>query len=64
MNNLNQTRVSECLADVNFPATKDEMAKHAKKTCGDSEVVSFLSNLRDKEYNSTMEVAGQIGMSG
>lgn len=61
MANISPMQVRNCLSGMDYPAEKNELVEHAKSNCDDQEVVEFLSDLQEKDYNSPVDVTREIG---
>lgn len=53
--------VSKNLKGINFPASKQDLIKHAQHEHADKEVISQLQNFEEREYGSMADVMKSYG---
>ena len=53
-------RAQEFLAGVRYPASKDELLGHARRCKADEEVMLALYGLRERSYESAIDVTAEI----
>lgn len=61
MANVNPVQVEKFLGGVNYPASKQDLVKHAQQHGADQNVTSLLQRLPDKQYNAPTDVSEAIG---
>jgi len=52
--------VQKALKDMDYPASKDQLVKHAKKHDASKEVMQVLQELPDKEYENAADVSKEF----
>lgn len=62
--NLDSNKVQKCLSGVSYPASKQELIKHAQNTCGDEQVVSMLKDLPEQSYGAVNDLTQVLGGQG
>lgn len=58
--NMDTSKVKECLMGVAYPADKEELIQHAKNTCGDEEVISMLKDLPEQSYGGATQLTNTL----
>lgn len=58
---VNVVEVEKYVAGINFPVTKDQLVDHAREKGAPQEVVGFMSEMPERDYVSTMDVARGVG---
>ena len=53
--------VERYLKGIKFPANKEKLTQQAKSNNAPSDVLSVISRMEDKEYNSPVDVAKEVG---
>ena len=53
--------ITKNLKGVGFPASKQDLIKHAQHEHADKEVISQLQNFEEKQYNSMADVMKSYG---
>ena len=53
--------VTKNLKGINFPASKQDLVKHAQHEHADKEVISQLQNFEEREYGSMADVMKSYG---
>lgn len=54
--------VQKSLHGVDYPASKQDLLDHVKKSGGDNKgVIQIINNLPDKNYNSPVDVSKAVG---
>lgn len=61
MNNVNPGQVQKFLRDVDYPASKQDIIRHAQEHGADENVRSALEKLPDENFNSPNDVSAAIG---
>lgn len=61
MANVSPAQIQERLGGIDYPASKQDLIEHARKGGKDDEVVQVLNKLKDKVYNSPVDVTKEIG---
>jgi hypothetical protein len=62
MAKANPVEIQKHLKGVDYPASKQELIKHAKKQKADNEVISILEKLpEDEEYDNPTDLNKAIG---
>ncbi|OGF23348.1 hypothetical protein A2Y83_01375 [Candidatus Falkowbacteria bacterium RBG_13_39_14] len=57
---VNPAQIQKFLGGMNYPASKDDLIKHAKEKGADENVISSLQALPEREYGSAAEVSKAI----
>jgi Protein of unknown function (DUF2795) len=52
--------VQKALKNMNYPANKEDLVKHAKDRDASDKVVQDIENLPDKEYTSAADVSKEF----
>lgn len=52
--------VQKALKNMNYPASKEDLIKHAKGRDASSEVMQDLENLPEKQYTSAADVSKEF----
>ena len=52
--------VQKALKNMNYPANKEDLIKHAKGRDASSEVMQDLENLPEKQYTSAADVSKEF----
>ena len=62
MADVSPAQIQQSLDGVDYPATKQDLIRHAGKS-GDKneEVMKILKQLPDKDYNSPVDVSKEVG---
>ena len=55
------TSVTKHLQGIDFPASKQDLIKHAEKKGVDEAVRNMLNEITDREYNSITDVMKEYG---
>ena len=62
MGDVSPAQIQQRLDGVDYPASKQDLIKHAgKKGDKNEEVMKVLKQLPDKEYNSPVDVSKEVG---
>jgi hypothetical protein len=61
MAKVNPIQVQKHLKGVDYPASKQDLLKTAKKQGADQNICSVLEQLPDEEYESPTDVTAAIG---
>ena len=56
MAKVNPIELQKALGGVDYPASKEDLVKHAEGKGADDEVLSFLRNLPDRNYETPADV--------
>lgn len=56
MAQVNPIKLQKALGGIDYPASKDELVNHAEKHDADEEVLSFLRDLPDRNYETPADV--------
>ena len=60
--NASPAQIQEKLDGVDYPASKQDLINHAKKSGGgNDDVIQVLKQLPDKDYNSPVDVSKAVG---
>ena len=60
--NASPAQVQQKLDGVDYPASKQDLINHVKKSSGENEgVIDILQQLPDKNYNSPVDVSKAVG---
>jgi hypothetical protein len=57
----NPIELQKALGGMDYPASKEDLVKHAEGKGADDEVLSFLRNLPDKNYETPAAVNKEMG---
>jgi hypothetical protein len=52
--------IQKALSGMDYPATKEEIVRHAEQSGGDSEVVEALKKIEDREYEGPSGVSSAV----
>ena len=58
---VNPVQVQKFLGGVDYPCSKDDLIKSAKKDGADDQVIKTLQKLPDKQYDAPIDVNKEIG---
>ena len=61
MGNISPAQVQDYLEGIDYPASKNDLKKHAKDHGADQEVMDLINKLSEKEYNSPIDVSKEVG---
>ncbi|WP_088890849.1 DUF2795 domain-containing protein [Leptolyngbya ohadii] len=61
MAKANPIEIQKDLKGIDYPATKDDILKHAKKNGADKNVQEILKQIPDQEYAKPTDVNKAIG---
>jgi hypothetical protein len=53
--------VERYLKGINFPASKQDLIKHAKQNNAPEDVIHVLNQFEDKEYHSVIDISKEVG---
>ena len=56
----NPIEVQKALKNMNYPANKEDLVKHAKDRDASDKVMQDIENLPDKEYTSAADVSKEF----
>lgn len=56
MADVNPIKLQKALGGVDYPASKDELVKNAEGKDADDDVLSFLKDLPDRNYETPADV--------
>jgi hypothetical protein len=56
----NPIEVQKALKNMNYPANKEDLVKHAKDREASDKVMQDIENLPDKEYTSAADVSKEF----
>jgi hypothetical protein len=56
-------RVQKFLAGVDYPATKDQLVRHARRNEADDQALRALQNIPDEEYGGPDAVSQAVARS-
>lgn len=57
----NPIQIQKYLKGIDYPASKDDLIKHAKEHGADNETISVLNEIHEDEFNSPAEVSKAVG---
>ena len=57
----NPAEVERYLRDVNYPVSKQDLIKHAQQQGASNDVIEVLRNMRDQQFNTSMDVNKAVG---
>ncbi len=60
MANVNPIQLQKALEGMDYPASKEDLVKHAEGKGADEEVLSFLRNLPERNYETPADVNKQM----
>jgi uncharacterized protein DUF2795 len=52
--------IQKALGGIDYPASKNDIVKHAEKNGGDKEVVDALKGIDDREYDGPSGVSAAV----
>jgi hypothetical protein len=52
--------VQKCLSGVDYPASRDDLVKHAKGNGADDRLLDVLRRIEDREYDGPNAVSQQV----
>jgi hypothetical protein len=52
--------IQKALGGMDYPATKEEIVKHARDNGGDDEVIQALQGIEDREYEGPSGVSQAV----
>lgn len=58
---VNPAQIQKFLGGMNYPASRDDLIKHAKSKGADDNMISTLNSLPDESYESAADVSKAIG---
>lgn len=58
---VSPAHIQKFLGGMDYPASKNDLVKHAKEKGADNSVISVLNELPSQEYNSAADVSKAIG---
>ncbi len=61
MAKVNPIQVQKFLGGMDYPATKDEIVKHAKSKGADENIMDTLEQLPEDDYETPADVSKAIG---
>ena len=53
--------IEKSIKGIKFPASKQDLIQQAELNNADSDVLNILNNVKDKRYNSPIEISIAIG---
>ena len=56
MAKVNPIELQKALGGVDYPASKEDLVKHAEDKGADDDVLSFLRNVPDRNYETPADV--------
>jgi hypothetical protein len=59
--NIDPTEIQQALSGIDYPASKEELIKHAQDNEADQEVMTFLERIDDGNYESPADVQAELG---
>jgi hypothetical protein len=57
---VNPIELQKALGGMDYPASKEDLVKHAEGKNADDEVLSFLRGLPDRQYETPVDVNKEI----
>ena len=60
MADINPIQVQKALGGIDYPASKEELVKHAEEKGADEEVLSALKDLPDRKYETPADVNKEL----
>ena len=54
--------IQKFLGGIDYPASKQDLINHAKKSNADESVLGILNKIPDQQFNSPADVSKAIGM--
>lgn len=61
---LSAADIQRALKDIDYPANKDELIRHAQSHGADREIMDALRQFPDQEYDSAVDVSQAFGAMG
>ncbi|MBV8886805.1 MAG: DUF2795 domain-containing protein [Chroococcidiopsidaceae cyanobacterium CP_BM_RX_35] len=61
MAKVNPIQIQKHLKGLDYPASKQDLVKHAKQQGADKDALSSLEQLPDEEYETPAEVSKALG---
>lgn len=58
---VSPAQVESYLKGIKFPASKQEIIRQAQDNGADKPALNILESLKDKEYNSPIDISKSIG---
>lgn len=58
---INPIQLQKFLKDMDYPAAKDELVRHAEQQGADENARSVLERLPDQEYQTPADVSEAVG---
>jgi hypothetical protein len=52
--------IQKALGGMDYPATKEDIIKHAEQNGGDAEVIDALKGIEDREYEGPSGVSSAV----
>lgn len=62
--NIDPTDIQQALRGVDYPASKEELIRHAEDNEADREVMNFLERIDEGQYESPADVQLELGKMG
>ena len=63
MAKVNPIQMQKYLKGMNYPASKEELVKHAAQQGADENVRSVLEQLPDQQYETSADVSKAVGQA-
>jgi hypothetical protein len=60
MADINPIQVQKALGGIDYPASKEDLVKHAEEKGADEEVLSALKDLPDRKYETPADVNKEL----
>jgi hypothetical protein len=60
MADINPIQVQKALGDMDYPAGKEDLVKHAEEKGADEKVLSALKDLPDQKYETPADVNKEL----
>lgn len=61
MAKVNPVQLQKDLKGINYPASKQDLVKHAQQKGADEKICATLEKLPDREYGTPTEVSKAVG---
>lgn len=61
MAKVNPIQLQKFLKGLDYPASKDELVRHAEQQGADEDAMSVLRDLSDEEYQTPADVSKAVG---
>ena len=58
---ISPSQIEKSIKGIKFPASKQDLIQQAELNNADSDVLNILNNVKDKRYNSPIEISIAIG---